>query len=117
MKIAVTSQNRREITEHAGRCRTFWVYQVDAGRLIARELLELPQEQSFHDSDPHDAHPLDQLNVLISRSMGPGLARRLAAKGILGVVTDEYDPDTAVRAFAAGTLRTHGADQGHHPTL
>jgi predicted Fe-Mo cluster-binding NifX family protein len=32
MKIAVTSQNRREITEHAGRCRRFWVFDVEDRR-------------------------------------------------------------------------------------
>ncbi len=26
MRIAVTSQNRREITAHAGKCRFFWIY-------------------------------------------------------------------------------------------
>jgi hypothetical protein len=29
MKIAVTSQNRKTITSHAGKCRKFWVYEVE----------------------------------------------------------------------------------------
>jgi len=59
MKIAVTSQNRRDITEHAGRCRNFWVFDVDDGVILDSSLLELPKEASFHDSSPHAAHPLD----------------------------------------------------------
>jgi predicted Fe-Mo cluster-binding NifX family protein len=58
MKIAVTSQNRREITEHAGRCRNFWVFDVEDGRVASRSLLELPRGDSFHDSSPH-AHGAD----------------------------------------------------------
>ena len=114
MKIAVTSQNRREITEHAGRCRKFWIYTVEDKRVTGKELLEFPKEQSFHESDPHAPHPLDGNDVLISRSMGQGILRRLAGKGILGVITDEKDPDTAVSAWLAGTLHTLQHGEGHH---
>jgi predicted Fe-Mo cluster-binding NifX family protein len=34
MKIAVTSQNRRDITGHAGRCRNFRVFDVDQGIVL-----------------------------------------------------------------------------------
>jgi len=33
MKIAVTSQNRREITRHAGKCSKFWIYEVSDGKI------------------------------------------------------------------------------------
>ena len=78
MKIAVTSQNRREITEHAGRCRKFWIYEIENNQVASKTLLELPKEQSFHESSPHEAHPLDEVAVLISASMGQGMLRRLA---------------------------------------
>ncbi len=29
MKIAVTSQNRKTITDHAGKCRKFWLFDID----------------------------------------------------------------------------------------
>ena len=45
MKIAVTSQNRRTITEHAGKCRKFWVYDIEQGQVTGKTLLELPIEQ------------------------------------------------------------------------
>ena len=47
MKIAVTSQNRCEITEHAGRCRNFWVFDVEGGRVAGRNLLELPRRAAL----------------------------------------------------------------------
>ena len=73
MKIAVASQNRREITEHAGRCRKFWIYDIDNGTIANKELLELAKEQSFHDSIPYEASALDDMQVLIAGGMGTGL--------------------------------------------
>jgi predicted Fe-Mo cluster-binding NifX family protein len=118
MKIAITSQNRREITEHAGMCRKFWIYEIEEGQTKSRELLELPKEQTFHESPPLMPHPLDDVAVLIGGSMGQGMVRRLAAKGITGLVTTEKDPDTAVAAFLAGQLTPvsleDGCEHGHH---
>ena len=104
MKIAVTSQNRREITEHAGRCRKFWIYEIKNSQVASKELLELPREQSLHDSSPHASHPLGIADVLISAGMGQGLVRRLTSWGVEAVVTQELDPDTAVVRYLAGTL-------------
>ena len=64
MKIAVTSQNRREITHHAGRCRNFRVFDVDDGRVTGQSLLELTREASYHDSLPRAPHPLDDIDLL-----------------------------------------------------
>lgn len=120
MKIAVTSQNRRTITEHAGKCRKFWIYDIDQGQIVGRNLLELPIEQSFHESSPHESHPLDTVQVLISASMGPGLVQRLAARGITALLTQETDPDQAVMACLQGTLAVspgscdHSAHHHHH---
>ena len=120
MKIAVTSQNRRTITEHAGKCRKFWVYDIEQGQVTGRTLLELPIEQSFHESSPHEPHPLDAVQVLITGSMGPGLQRRLTAKGITALMTSETDPDQAVAAYLQGTLEVgagscdHGTHQNQH---
>jgi predicted Fe-Mo cluster-binding NifX family protein len=120
MKIAVTSQNRRDITEHAGRCRNFWVYDVDDGIILDSTLVELPKESSFHDSSPHAPHPLDGVEVLISGGMGEGLRVRLARRGIEALVTTERDPERAVKAWLAGGLplgathaHSHGADHVH----
>ena len=104
MKIAVASQNRREITGHTGRCRKFWFYDVEQGQVQNKVLLELPREQSLHDSSPYASHPLEVADVLISAGMGHGLVRRLTAWGIEAVVTPETNPDVAVGRYLAGTL-------------
>lgn len=104
MKIAVTSQNRREVTAHAGRCRNFWIFTLEDGRILDRSLLELPKESSFHDSEPHDPHPIDGVAVLITGGMGGGLRARLGRKGIESIVTTETDPRRAVELWLGGTL-------------
>ena len=122
MKIAVTSQNRKTITGHAGKCRKFWVYEVEGSKVSSKNLLELPIEQSFHESDHAAPHPLDGVNVLIAGGMGFGLQNRLNQKGILAVATAETAPDRAVAAWLDGSLielppdahHDHDHDHGHH---
>jgi predicted Fe-Mo cluster-binding NifX family protein len=127
IKIAVTSQNRKTITGHAGKCRKFWVYDVANREVTTKNLLELPIEQSFHESDHAAPHPLDGVNVLICGGLGSGLQNRLKQKGILAVATAATDPDQAVAAWLAGTLvklapdahdgHKHGQGHGHGQTV
>jgi predicted Fe-Mo cluster-binding NifX family protein len=119
IKIAVASQNRKSVTGHAGTCRKFWVYAVEAKAVKDKTLLELPREQSFHDYRGAEPHPLQGVQVLITGGMGEGLARRLAGMGIEGLVTPETDPDLAVAAWLAGTLplgqpEAHGEHNHSH---
>ncbi|WP_291996513.1 NifB/NifX family molybdenum-iron cluster-binding protein [Candidatus Accumulibacter sp. ACC012] len=104
MQIAVTSQNRKTITEHAGKCRKFWIYEVEKGVLTGKRLVEIGIEQSLHASAAQLAEPLAGTNTLITRGMGPGLYERLMQSGILPVVTIEEDPDAAVSAMLSNTL-------------
>ena len=112
MKIAVASQNRREITDHTGRCRKFWVYDIENGTIVNKELLELAKEQSFHDSSPHDPSPLDDVQVLLAGGMGTGLIRRLENRGIEALITTEINPDKAVEDYLQENLITI-ADEPH----
>lgn len=114
MKIAVTSQNRKTITEHAGRCRKFWVFSVENNKIVDRELLELPKAQSFHESSPQEPHPLDDIDVLIAGDMGHGLVMRLERKGIKGVITKESDPGKTVSLYLNGSLKHEQPNQHHH---
>lgn len=114
MKIAVASQNRKAITGHTGRCRKFWIYQIENDAIAAKELLELPKEQSFHDSSPWEPSPLDNVQVLIAGGMGTGLARRLQQRNIQALITPETDPDQAVKYFLNGSLKTEAFEPHEH---
>lgn len=114
MKIAVTSQDRKTITEHAGRCRKFWIFEIEDQQIVKHTLLELPKEQSFHDCSRQDAHPLDSVDVLISGGMGQGLIARLAGRGIKGIITEERDPEQAVSCYLGGSLKALESDACKH---
>ena len=92
------------MTEHAGKCRKFWIYDIKQGLVTGKTLLELPIEQSFHELPEGQAHPLDAVNVLITAGIGSGLQQRLSQRGIEGVVTSEENPDQAVALYLAGEL-------------
>lgn len=118
MKIAVASQNRKSVTGHAGKCRNFWIYQIEGFSVDGKSLLELPREQSFHESHHAPSHPLDDINVLICGGMGQGLRHRLLQKGIQALSTPETDPDRAVDAWLRGDLEEQPAEVEHdHPQL
>ncbi|MEJ2480179.1 MAG: NifB/NifX family molybdenum-iron cluster-binding protein [Acidihalobacter sp.] len=104
MKIAVASQNRREVTGHAGRCRNFWLYDIQDGEVAGSELLELPRSQSFHDHAPHLPHPLDSVQIVITGGMGSGFVEKLGRRGIEAVATSQRDPDQAVADWLDGSL-------------
>lgn len=116
MKIAVTSQNRKTVTGHAGKCRRFWIYDIDDCEVRDRQLLELAIEETFHERHGGGAHPLDGINVLITGGMGDGLQRRLKQRGILAVATGETDPERAIADWLNGTLKElpPGCHDHHH---
>lgn len=114
MKIAVSSQNQTDITAHLGHCQKFWLYDIDSTAVQHKQLLQLTKAQSFHESSPKESHPLDVAQVLISGSMGRGLAKRLESKGIQPIITSETDPDTAINAYLAGSLAIISPEDHDH---
>jgi predicted Fe-Mo cluster-binding NifX family protein len=100
MKIAVTSQNFRTVTPHAGRARRFLVYEARPGEEpVEIERLDLPKEMSLHEFHGEGAHPLDGVDVVVSRLFGEGFARRMADRGIVAVATNASDPVVAVKEY------------------
>lgn len=109
--IAVTSQNRRTVTGHAGRCRKFWLYPVENGVIGERRLVELSIDDSFHATAGGVPRPLEGITTLISQEMGQGLVIRLQRFGIKAWITSESDPDAAVKAYQRG--EPSGAAENH----
>ena len=113
MQIAVSSQNRKTITEHAGKCRKFWIYKIDKGEISDKRLLELPMEHTLHASHHQLPGPLAAISVLISGSIGAGLHHRLMQAGIQPIITMEESPDMAVAAYLEGRLDRLPIDHRH----
>lgn len=103
MKIAVTSQNFRTITGHAGKTRRFLVYEAgEDAEPKEVERLDLESGMAFHDFRGDGPHPVDVADVIITGGCGQGFFHRMAARGIRVVATAETDPVQAVRALLRG---------------
>ncbi|MEW6764458.1 MAG: NifB/NifX family molybdenum-iron cluster-binding protein [Pseudomonadota bacterium] len=111
--IAVTSQNRKTVTGHAGRCRKFWLYPVEDGVVGQRRLVELSMDESFHATGAGLPPGLDGITALISQGMGQGMVMRLQRLGVQVWATPETDPDAAVQAFLRGEASSSPVDHGH----
>lgn len=121
MRIAVTSQNQRSITGHAGKSRRFIVYELTADREpVEVERLDLPKDMSLHDYHGDD-HPLFnlRLDAVVTGGAGSGFVQRMARQGIQVLTTSETDIAAALSALAAGrplpaaAPHEHGHDHGH----
>jgi predicted Fe-Mo cluster-binding NifX family protein len=103
MKIAVTSQNFRTITQHAGKTRRFLIYEQHQETGQAQQLarLNLPKQMSMHEFQGDD-HPIFEMDYLITGSGGHGFIRRMNNAGVEVIITSEQDPLTAVTAVIEG---------------
>ncbi|MBK5920857.1 hypothetical protein CCR80_07400 [Rhodothalassium salexigens] len=104
MKVAVTSQNFRTVTGHAGKTRRFLMFEVgEDGALAPLDRIDLPKEMSLGAVKDQEAapHPIDAADVVLSGSFGAGFARRMARRGITASLSSETDPEAAVRAYLA----------------
>jgi predicted Fe-Mo cluster-binding NifX family protein len=121
MRVAVSSQNFRSITGHAGKSRRFIVYDLVPGQTpqeIGR--LDLPKEQSLHEYHGDD-HPLFRqgLDTVITGSAGAGFVQRMGRQGIRVLATAETDIERALTAVANGEAlpaaapHAHGHDDEH----
>jgi len=114
-KIAVTSQNRRTITPHAGRTRRFLIYEAHAdGGYELVDRVELPKDQTLHEWGNRDGHPLYAYDVIIAGSVGPNFIDRMASRGVEVLPTSESDPETAIRRYIDGTLPVEPPHEHHH---
>jgi predicted Fe-Mo cluster-binding NifX family protein len=107
MKIAVTSQNFREVTGHAGKTRRFLIYEGHPDQEpVEIDRLDLPKELAFHELHGKElaSHPVDVAEILITGGAGAGFVQRLAQRGIKVYTTTETDPVQAVKLFFAGKL-------------
>lgn len=118
MRFAITSQNFRTITGHAGKARRFIVYDVNGPEQIVEvDRLDLPIEMAMHGFDDRHAHPLDGTDILITGGAGDGFVMRMARRGVRVLRTGETDPLEAIRGCFSGTLKPPAPhDHDHGPT-
>ena len=102
MKIAITSQNFKTITGHAGKTRRFIIYDDHiAGTATEIDRLNLPKEMSMHENQG-SSHPIDIVDVLITASCGNGFVNKMASRRVQVIQTSESDPLVAATAVING---------------
>ena len=114
MKIAVTSQNFRTISGHAGKTRRFLIFDQDnTGNPVEVDRLDLPKEMSLHEYHGDD-HPLFAFDVIITGGSGQGFIQRMTAHGLQVVTTSETDPYLAAGSVFRGEPLPPALPQDHH---
>lgn len=128
MRIAVASDDGRNVAAHTGRCGGFVVYDLAdqaatrveyrTNQYTAHALGECqghhddPNGGHHHDDDPNAAHhshgpvvaALADCAVLVTRGLGPRLIADLAARGVTTYVCAVESADEAATQFARGLL-------------
>ncbi|SDW93028.1 Predicted Fe-Mo cluster-binding protein, NifX family [Lutibacter oricola] len=108
--VAITAQNRKEVFDHAGKCRNFLIYQLKDNKLVSKNLLELKKEETLHEFFHADQNveevknPLLGVNILLTGGIGSGAIQKLGKFGVAAHIIEEKDPDLAIEKLLNGTL-------------
>jgi len=116
--VAVTCQNRKEVSGHAGMCRNFLMYTIDNNIIISKKLLELGKEESLHNA-LHQGdfetvnHPIFNVNILLTGGIGMGAITKLKTKNVASYIIEEKNPDTAIDNLLNGQLKAFMPDDNN----
>ena len=125
MKIAVVTDDEKNISAHFGRAQYYVVITVENGRVTGQEtrardsLCQCGGEHHHHHNHAGHGHGQDEQSgqrhnrmvgairdceVLLARGMGQGAHMSLRENNIKPVLTDIQDIQEAVNAYLAGKL-------------
>ena len=124
MRIAVATENGKDISHHFGRSPYFAVFDVENGTIVGESMRENSFSRHFRKGKEHRHHGegeghhgsgdphhhasiiegLKDCQVVISHGMGRSAWEGLRAAGKDMVVTDQTKVEEAVRLYLAGTL-------------
>ncbi|GAB4143209.1 NifB/NifX family molybdenum-iron cluster-binding protein [Thermopirellula anaerolimosa] len=120
MKLAVASLDGVHISPHFGRSRCFLVFELEAGSIVSRSVMENiftahTRGECQGDNDHHQHRHGDHADIIsalqgcqavICGGMGRRAAEELRRNGIDAiVVAAEMSPEKAVQDYVSGTLR------------
>ena len=118
IKVAVTAQNRKTISSHAGVCRNYFIYTINDDNTYEKELLELAKNETlrytFHDDKSENPqNKIFNMDVILTGGIGLGAVNRLAAKKVTALIIKETEPDIAIEKFLNKTLNFFEAKHNH----
>ncbi len=127
MKIAVITEDHKNISQHFGRASYYLVFSIENGKITNREVREKLGHAQFggHEHGEHGEHEehglsgehharhammaeaISDCEVLLCGGMGRGAYESMRMLGITPVVTTLTDAEEAVNQYLAGTLQDH----------
>lgn len=125
MKIAVATDDRRNIASHFGRAGGFIIFTAHNGQILTEEFrpnlftghaLGLKEHGSNHHSHAPILAALRDCAAVISHGMGRRIYNDLAEAGIEAVITEITDCEQAAALYLKGELVNHpelGCDHRH----
>jgi predicted Fe-Mo cluster-binding NifX family protein len=132
MKIAVATNNEKNVAGHVGQCKAFLVYEVNNDKIVKVELRKntfthhgqpghKPQHHGGQGGSGHGhgrlIEGLKDCNTLIFKSGGWRMIENLQERNIQPVLTDERFADDAVNKYIKGELdekKLTGCEEHNH---
>ena len=117
-KVAITSQNKKTITGHAGKCRHFYIYTIDTEGNFEKELIDLAKDETLHhtfhdDPSPNPHNYLYDMDIILTESMGQSAVVKLATQNVTVYSIQETDPELAIKKLIEGTLEAFAPVSNH----
>jgi predicted Fe-Mo cluster-binding NifX family protein len=127
-KIAVATDDSRNIAGHVGRCKSFLIFETNGKEIVNKEVRENifthhHQHQEEHNHGEHHQHGhqtlidgLKDCEVLIFNHGGWRLIEDIKAHNITPILTDEKLAEDAVLKYLKGELINNEENvcRGHH---
>lgn len=130
IKIAVVTDDGKNISPHFGRATKYAVLTVEDNRIIAHDLRDKAGHRDFQHEESHDHQHHDDdrgrgfgkhsgekhrlmfeaipdCEIVLARGMGQGAYQGLQQNGIRPILTDIADIDIAVQAVIDGSIEDH----------
>lgn len=108
MKIAIATHDWASVSGHAGKTKSWLLYdlgEIKPGDPIpdARRV-ELSKAEVFHYFQHDGPHPLDGVDLIVAGSAGDGFIRHMRKRGAEVALTGESDPARALERLIAGEV-------------
>ncbi len=126
IKIAIPTYNGRKISPHYGRSKYFYVYTIENGGVVGKEIREKPDFTSgtLHSGRGHGGgmgrnqggrgggnwqilNLINDCDYVIGGEMGEGAYRNLLSSNLKVILTDVRDIEEALKKFLEGDLENN----------
>ncbi len=119
-----TGRPGTRIAEHAGKTKYFLIYEIvqdEEGNITlqGKKQIELKDEEILHEVLHRyplnfTGHPLENVEIIITRHIGEGAMQKLYFMGKRAYMVEEKNPDEAIEKLIAGTLKAVAPAHHHH---